>query len=118
MPDTVSRFELAAAELRALGIVLTQLPGEYRVNYRNGGDGTVRRGSRAGGRAWPRARGQRAGDAGASRAAAVAHDGEGHPPPKDQGAQLPFAGAGAETAARGGPSVDAVLEMLKPAVEI
>ena len=42
MPDTVSRFELAAAELRALGIVLTQLPGEYRVNYRNGGDGTVR----------------------------------------------------------------------------
>jgi hypothetical protein len=35
-------FELAAGELRALGIVLTRLPGEYRVNYRNGGDGTAR----------------------------------------------------------------------------
>jgi hypothetical protein len=38
MTDPVSPFELAAAELRALGIVLTRLPGEYRVNYRNGGD--------------------------------------------------------------------------------
>jgi hypothetical protein len=28
--------------LRALGIVLTRLPGEYRVNYRNGGDGAAR----------------------------------------------------------------------------
>jgi hypothetical protein len=37
-----SPFELAAAELRALGVVLTRLPGEYRVNYRNGGDGTAR----------------------------------------------------------------------------
>jgi hypothetical protein len=71
-------FELAAAELRALDIVLTWLPGEYRVNYRN------------------------AGDAGASLASTtIAHDGEGHPPPKDQGAQLPFAGAGAAEAARG-----------------
>lgn len=42
MTDPVSPFELAAAELRALGIVLTRLPGEYRVNYRNGGDGTAR----------------------------------------------------------------------------
>jgi hypothetical protein len=40
--DVPSPFELAAAELRALGIVLTRLPGEYRVNYRNGGDGTAR----------------------------------------------------------------------------
>jgi hypothetical protein len=35
-------FELATAELRALGITLARLPGEYRVNYRNGGDGTAR----------------------------------------------------------------------------
>ena len=42
MTDSVSPFELAAAELRALGVVLTRLPGEYRVNYRNGGDGTAR----------------------------------------------------------------------------
>jgi hypothetical protein len=34
MTDPVSPFELAAAELRALGIVLTRLPGEYRVNLR------------------------------------------------------------------------------------
>ena len=38
----LSPFELAAAELRALAIVLTRLPGEYRVNYRNGGDATAR----------------------------------------------------------------------------
>lgn len=30
------------AELRALGITLTRLPGEYRVNYRNGTDATAR----------------------------------------------------------------------------
>ena len=35
-------FELAAAELRPLGITLANLPGEYRVNYRNGGDATAR----------------------------------------------------------------------------
>jgi hypothetical protein len=35
-PPALSRFELAARELRALGIVMTRLPGEYRVNYRTG----------------------------------------------------------------------------------
>jgi hypothetical protein len=35
-------FELAAAELRALGIILARLPGEYRVNYRSGSDATAR----------------------------------------------------------------------------
>jgi hypothetical protein len=42
MTEPGSPFELAAAELRALSISLTRLPGEYRVNYRNGGDGTAR----------------------------------------------------------------------------
>src|SRR5258706_235028 len=37
-----SPFELAAAALRALGITLTSLPGEYRVNYRNGGEARAR----------------------------------------------------------------------------
>jgi hypothetical protein len=38
MTDTpgISRFELAARELRALGIAITRLPGEYAVNYLNG----------------------------------------------------------------------------------
>jgi len=40
--DPPSPFELAAAELRALGITLASLPGEYRVNYRNGQDATAR----------------------------------------------------------------------------
>jgi hypothetical protein len=35
-PPALSRFELAARELRALGIVVTRLPGEYRMNYRSG----------------------------------------------------------------------------------
>jgi hypothetical protein len=42
MTDPAPPFELAAAELRALGITLARLPGEYRVNYRNGGDRTAR----------------------------------------------------------------------------
>jgi hypothetical protein len=37
----LSRFELTAAELRILGIALTRLPGEYRVNFRNGTDATA-----------------------------------------------------------------------------
>jgi hypothetical protein len=37
-----SPFDRATAELRALGITLASLPGEYRVNYRNGGDATAR----------------------------------------------------------------------------
>jgi hypothetical protein len=37
-----SPFELAAAELRALGITLARLPGEYRVNFHNAGDATAR----------------------------------------------------------------------------
>jgi hypothetical protein len=38
---TLSRFELAARELHALGITVTRLPGEYRVNFRTGTDATV-----------------------------------------------------------------------------
>jgi hypothetical protein len=34
-PSALSRFELTAAELRSLGITVTRLPGEYRVNYRS-----------------------------------------------------------------------------------
>ena len=37
-----SCFEIVAAELRALGITLQRLPGEYRVNFRNGGNATAR----------------------------------------------------------------------------
>ena len=92
--DPPSPFELAAAELRALGISLRRLPGEYRVNYRNGGDGTARL-------AEDLEQAVELGRALASRAPSVAHDGEGHPGPKDQGAPLPFAGAGAEKTARG-----------------
>jgi len=35
-------FEIVASELRALGITLSRLPGEYRINYRNGADATAR----------------------------------------------------------------------------
>jgi hypothetical protein len=38
----LSPFELAARDLRALGITLARLPGEYRVNIRNGSDATAR----------------------------------------------------------------------------
>ncbi len=43
MTDTpgISRFELAARELRALGITITRLPGEYRVNIRDGTEATA-----------------------------------------------------------------------------
>jgi hypothetical protein len=41
-PPALSRFELTAAELRSLGITVTRLPGEYRVNYRTGTDATAR----------------------------------------------------------------------------
>jgi hypothetical protein len=34
----LSRFELAARELHALGITVTRLPGEYRVNFRTSTD--------------------------------------------------------------------------------
>jgi hypothetical protein len=37
-----SPFELAGAELRALGITIARLPGEYRVNYRNDAEATAR----------------------------------------------------------------------------
>jgi hypothetical protein len=36
-----SPFELAAAALARLGITLERLPGEYRVNYRNGSEATA-----------------------------------------------------------------------------
>jgi hypothetical protein len=38
---SLSPFELAAAELRALRIALARLPGEYRVNIRNGTEATA-----------------------------------------------------------------------------
>jgi hypothetical protein len=38
----LSPFELVATELRALGIALARLPGEYRVNFRNGSDAIAR----------------------------------------------------------------------------
>ena len=37
-----SPFELASAALRRLGITLTSLPGEYRVNFHDGADATAR----------------------------------------------------------------------------
>ena len=36
-----SPFEIATAELRRLGLDLTRLPGEYRVNFQNGTDATA-----------------------------------------------------------------------------
>lgn len=41
VPPALSCFELAARELRVLGITLTRLPGEYRVNFHNGTDATA-----------------------------------------------------------------------------
>jgi hypothetical protein len=41
--EALSPFELATAELRALGITLVRLPAEYRVNFRNGADATALR---------------------------------------------------------------------------
>jgi hypothetical protein len=35
-------FDLAAAELRKLGVILTRLPGEYRVNFPNADQATAR----------------------------------------------------------------------------
>lgn len=40
-PFPFSPFELATAELRALGITLARLPGEYRVNFQNGTEATA-----------------------------------------------------------------------------
>jgi hypothetical protein len=42
MTTTISRFELIAAELRALGVTIAARPGEYVVNFRDGKDGTAR----------------------------------------------------------------------------
>ena len=39
--DRPSRFELVADELRALGITVRSLPGEYCVNFRDGSEATV-----------------------------------------------------------------------------
>ena len=36
-----SPFEIAAAELRKLGITIARLPGEYRVNFHNGAESTA-----------------------------------------------------------------------------
>ena len=35
-------FEIAYNEMRALGLTLRRLPGEYCVNFRDGGDATAR----------------------------------------------------------------------------
>lgn len=40
-PPALTPLELAARELRALGITLARLPGEYRVNIRDGSDATA-----------------------------------------------------------------------------
>lgn len=40
--ESQSRFELVAAELRERGLIIRRWPGEYRVNFRNGGDRTAR----------------------------------------------------------------------------
>lgn len=37
-----SRFEMVAAELRRLGLTIRRLPGEYCINFRDGGDATAR----------------------------------------------------------------------------
>ena len=42
MTDPLYRFDLVAAELRALGLTLRRLPGEYCVNFPYGGDKTAR----------------------------------------------------------------------------
>jgi hypothetical protein len=41
-PPALPRFELAARELRVLGITLTHLPGEYRLSFRPGTAATAR----------------------------------------------------------------------------
>jgi hypothetical protein len=41
-PPALSPFELAAAELRAFGITIARLPGEYRLNFRTGAESTAR----------------------------------------------------------------------------
>jgi hypothetical protein len=78
-PPALSRFELAARELRALGIVMTRLPGEYRVNYRSG---ITKPGARE------------------ARPTTAPHDAEGDAPPYDPGAQSPHARAGLAKKAR------------------
>jgi hypothetical protein len=42
MTTSVSRFDVVAAELRALGMTIAARPGEYIVNYRDGKDETAR----------------------------------------------------------------------------
>jgi hypothetical protein len=39
--EAPSPFEIAAAELRKLGLDLTRLSGEYRVNFHNGAESTA-----------------------------------------------------------------------------
>jgi hypothetical protein len=41
-PVQMNRYEIVAAKLRALGLTIRSLPGEYCVNFRNGGDKTAR----------------------------------------------------------------------------
>jgi len=40
--QALSEFDRASVRLRSLGLTLRSLPGEYRVNFRNGADDTAR----------------------------------------------------------------------------
>jgi hypothetical protein len=40
--ESRSRFEIVAAKLHALGIIIRRLPGEYAVNFRDGRDNMAR----------------------------------------------------------------------------
>jgi len=42
MSPILLSFDIVVTELRALGVTLQRLPGEYRVNFRNGADSTAR----------------------------------------------------------------------------
>ena len=42
MSTSPPSFDIVTAELRTLGLILQRLPGEYCVNFRNGGDKTAR----------------------------------------------------------------------------
>jgi hypothetical protein len=89
------------------GVTLARLPGEYRVNFRNGSEATAQtietmdeaictraqHGGPCSGAGRPRA--------GKAPPPTAPHDAEGNQSPQDEDAQLPFARAGAEEAAQG-----------------
>ena len=81
----ISRFELATRELHTLGIVMTRLPGEYRVNYRSG---TTKPGARE------------------ARPTTAPHDAEGAQPAHAYGAASMYARVGLEKARTQGTEQD------------